>query len=113
MEIKDSLKILGTIIDSNLTFKEHLKPHLNKAYVKTNALRRIRRFIPMHVINQLYEPFILPHLEYCAPIIIGITESLSDKLGDASYYILRTLLGLPKSTSCNGVLRLINTRTLE
>ena len=67
----------------------------------------------MHVINQLYEPFILPHLEYCAPIIIGITESLSDKLGDASYYILRTLLGLPKSTSYNGVLRLINTRTLE
>ena len=67
----------------------------------------------MHVINQLYEPFILPHLEYCAPIIIGITESLSDKLGDESYYILRTLLGLPKSTLHDSILRLINTCTLE
>ena len=94
MEIKDSLKILGIIIDSNLTFEEHLKPHLNKAYVKTNALRRIRGFIPMHVINQLYKAFILPRLEYCAPIIIGITKSLSDKLGDASYYILRTFIRL-------------------
>ena len=34
----------------------------------------------MHVINQLYKAFILPRLEYCAPILIGITKSLSDKL---------------------------------
>ena len=53
MEIKDSLKILGVIIDSNLTFKEHLKTQLNKAYAKTNALRRNRRFIPIHVMIQL------------------------------------------------------------
>ena len=52
MEIKDSLKILGVIIDSNLTFEEHLKTQLNKACAKTNALRRIRRFIPMHVMIQ-------------------------------------------------------------
>ena len=53
MEIKDSLKILGVIIDSNLTFEEHLKTQLNKAYGKTNALRRNRRFIPIHVMIQL------------------------------------------------------------
>ena len=29
----------------------------------------------------------------CGPILIGITKSLSDKLEDANYYILRTLLG--------------------
>ena len=49
MEIKDSLKILGVIIDSNLTFEEHLKTQLNEAYAKTNASRIIRLFIPMHV----------------------------------------------------------------
>ena len=27
-------------------------------------------------------------------MLIGITKSLSDKLGDANYYILRTLFGL-------------------
>ena len=46
-------------------------------------------------------------------MLIGITKSLSDKLGDANYYILRTLFGLPKSTSYDSVFRLINTRTLE
>ena len=53
VEIKDSLKILGVIIDSNLTFEVHLKTQLNKACAKTNALRRIRRFIPMLVMIQL------------------------------------------------------------
>ena len=67
----------------------------------------------MYVVIQLYEAFILPHLEYCAPVLIGITKSLSNKLEDANYYILRTLLGLPKSTTYDSVLILINTRTLE
>ena len=32
---KDSLKILGVTIDTNLTFKEHLKTQLNADYVST------------------------------------------------------------------------------
>ena len=113
VEIKDSLKILGVITGSNLTFEGHLKSQLNNAYAKTNALRRTRHFIPMHVMIQLHRAFVLPHLKYCAPILIGITNSLSDKLEDANYYVLRTLLGLPKSIAYNSILRLINTRTLE
>ena len=113
VEIKDSLKILGVITGSYLTFEEHLKSQLNNAYAKTNALRRTRHFIPMHVMIQLHRAFVLPHLKYCAPILIGITNSLSDKLEDANYYVLRTLLGLPKSITCNSILRSINTRTLE
>ena len=113
VEIKDSLKILGVITGSNLTFEEHLKSQLNNAYVRTNALRRTRHFIPMHVMIQLHKAFVLPHLKYCAPILIGITNSLSDKLEDANYYVLRTLLGLPKSITYNSILRLINTLTLE
>ena len=62
---------------------------------------------------QLYKAFILPHLKYGAPILIRITKSLSDKLEDANYYVLGTLLGLPKSITYNSILRLINTRTLE
>ena len=113
VEIKDSLKILGVITGSNLTFEEYLKSQLNNAYAKTNASRRTRHFIPMHVMIQLHRAFVLPHLKYCAPILIGITNSLSDKLEDANYYVLRTLLGLPKSITYNSILRLINKRTLE
>ena len=56
---------------------------------------------------KLYKAFILSHLEYCGSILIGITESLSDKLEDANYFILRTSLGLPKSPSYDSIHRLI------
>ena len=82
VEIKDSLKILGVIIDSNLTFEEHIKTQLNEAYTTSNALRRIRRFISMHVMIQLNKAFIIPHPEYCDPILIGITKYLFDELED-------------------------------
>ena len=62
---------------------------------------------------KLYKAFILSHLEYCGSILIGITESLSDKLEDANYFILRTSLGLPKSPSYDSIHRLINMRTLQ
>ena len=57
--------------------------------------------------------FILPHFEYCGPVLVGIPKSLSDNLEDANYYILRTLLGLPNSTLHDSILRLINTCTPE
>ena len=62
---------------------------------------------------QLYKAFIPPRLMYCGPILIGITKSLSNKVEDANNYIIRTLLGLPKSTSYDSILRLINMRTQE
>ena len=55
--------------------------------------------------------FILSHFEYCGPVLVGIPKS--NNLEDANYYILRTLLGSPKSTLHDCILRLINTCTLE
>ena len=46
---KDTLKILGVVLDSKLTFKAHIKEQLNKACAKASALRRIRKFISKDV----------------------------------------------------------------
>ena len=45
-----SIKILGVELDSALNFKEHISSQLKKAYAKTSALRRIRRFVTKDVI---------------------------------------------------------------
>ncbi|PFX22149.1 RNA-directed DNA polymerase from mobile element jockey [Stylophora pistillata] len=39
---KDTLKILGVVLDSKLTFKAHIKQQLNKGCAKASALRRIQ-----------------------------------------------------------------------
>ena len=41
---------------------------------------------------RLYKSFILPHLEYCSPVLVGIGKTESKKLEDANCHILRTIL---------------------
>ena len=60
---KDTLKILGVVLDSKLTFKEHIKEQLNKACANASALRRIRKFVSKDVLVRLYKAYVLPHLE--------------------------------------------------
>ena len=57
-----SIRILGVEHGSMLNFIEHISSQLKKAYVRTGALRRIRRFVPMDVMLALYKSFILTDL---------------------------------------------------
>ena len=77
-------------------YENHSTEQLKKAYAKaSSALRRNRRFIPIDKLIVLYKAFILPHLEYCGPLLLGIGKVQSDRLDDANHCILRTLLGHP------------------
>ena len=96
-----------------LTFKEHIDIHLKKAYAKTSALRRIRRFVPINVMLKLYKAFILPHLEYCSPLLLGVGKVLNSRMEDGNYYILRSILGHAKSVPYEQFLCITSMNTLE
>ena len=74
-----SIRILGVEPDSMLNFIEHIASQLIKAYETTGALRRIRRIVPMDVISA-FKSFILPHPEYCSPLLLGVGKSRPIKL---------------------------------
>ena len=97
--MKDTLKILGVVSDSKLTFKAHLKEQLNKACAKASALRRIRKFISKDVLVRLYKVYFLSHLEYCSPVLLGVGNSKTTKMEATNYFLLRTILGYSKSVS--------------
>ena len=78
--IKDSLKILGVTLDNQLSFEQHLEESISKVNAKIGALRRIRKFISEQVALKLYIAYVLPQLEYCSPILLGISKSLAKKL---------------------------------
>ena len=44
----------------------------------------------------LYNYFVLPHLEYCSPLFLGVGKMQASRLEDASFYILRSILGYGK-----------------
>ena len=96
---KDTLKILGVVLDSKLTFKAHIKEQLNKACTKASALRRICKFISEDVLVRLYKVYFPSHLEYCSPLSLGVGNSETTKMETTNYFLLRTMLGYSKSVS--------------
>ena len=74
-----------------------ISDQLKKAYAKASALRRIRRFLPHDAMIKLYKAFILPHLEYCSPLFVGMGTGQRNRIEDGNCYMLRTLIGHNKS----------------
>ena len=113
VDANDTLKILGVTLDRKLNFVAHVSEQVKKACAKASALRRIRRFIPLDVMCRLYKAYILPHLEYCCPLLLGVGRGQVKKLEDTNNYILRTILGYGKHTPYNHLLNMAGIRTLE
>ena len=53
---------------------------------------------------KLYKAFILPHLEYCSPLFVGVGTGQRNRIEDGNCYILRTLSGHNKSMSYDELL---------
>ena len=80
IEIEPTLKILGVTLHRYLSFKTLVTIMLKKAYAKTAALRRIKRLVPLDVTISLYKAYVLPHLEYCCPLLLGISKALKNNI---------------------------------
>ena len=72
VDANDTLKILGVTLDRKLNFVAHVSEQVKKACAKASALWRIRRFITLDVMCCLFKAYILPHLEYCLPLLLGV-----------------------------------------
>ena len=107
------LEILGVVLDSKLTFKAHIKEQLIKACAKVSALRRLRKFIPKYVMVRLYKANVLPHLEYCSPLLLGIGNAETTKMENTNYCLLRSILGFPKTVSYDCLQKIVNIKSLE
>ena len=73
-----SIRILGVEPDSMLNFIEHIASQLIKAYATTGALRGINPFVPMDFMPA-FKSFILPHPEYCSPLLLGVGKVQADR----------------------------------
>ena len=101
IEIEPTLKILGVTLDQKLSFKHHVTIMLKKAYMyaKIAALQRIKRLVPSDVIISIYKAYVLPHLEYCCPLFLGISEVLKNNIKRINHYAIKTLLNLGNSAT--------------
>ena len=97
-EICNKLKIHVVNLDNDLNFKLRIHAMVKKAYTKIGAIRKLINFIKADIAVRPYKAYVLPHLEYCSPKLIGIGKSQSKKLEAVNYYAIKTLLNIPRST---------------
>ena len=86
---------------------------LKKVYAKIGVLRRLKRLMPCKESLSLYKVYVLPRLEYCSPLLIGINKTLNSKLESANKYALKTLLNLGNNLDCDTILSLSGMQSLE
>ena len=61
----------------------------------------------------LYKAYILPHLEYCSPLLLGINKTLNKKLASANYFALKVLFNFGNSFNYDSILSIVNMQSLE
>ena len=97
VDTQDKLKMLEEVLDNKLIFKAHIREQLKKACARASALRRLRKFNSKDLMVRLYKAYVLPYLEYCSPLSLCIGNAETTKMENTNYYLLRSILGYPKS----------------
>ena len=87
---------LGVAIDSQLTWREHVKRVRQKCFVGLTKLRRIGRNVPMTTRKMLYSALILPHVDYCSIVWDQLTKDLERKVETIQNVGMRIILNAPR-----------------
>ena len=64
IEKKEFAKYLGVLIDSKLNWKQHTQYVNTKISKGIGILAKMRHFVSIDVLKQLYHAFIAPHISY-------------------------------------------------
>ena len=65
IEQVDELNFLGLILDTNLTWKNHVNKIANKCSQNTGVLNKLKHVIPLDIKTLLNNSLILSHINYC------------------------------------------------
>ena len=60
----DEHKHLGIILDSKLSFSAHIKAAISKIRKGVGLLKYLSKYLPRHILNELFKLYVRPHLEY-------------------------------------------------
>ena len=64
LEMKDYLKYLGLMIDSNLSWKCHIESIGHKISKSIGIIAKIRHYVPRRVLLSVYNSLIVPYFTY-------------------------------------------------
>ena len=79
-EHKDYIKYLRILIDKNLSWKHHIDHIIIKVSRTIGLVTKLRHFLPMHTLLNIYQALIAPYLTYGLTVWGQACKSYLDKL---------------------------------
>ncbi len=92
-----SLQCLGFMIDSTLSFSNHVSRTLSACFGTLRQLRSIRRSITRSLAVYLVTSLVFPRLDYCLSCLSGLSDSLCARLQSVIHASARFVDNLPLS----------------
>ena len=89
LESEDIVKLLGILIDKELTFEEHIKWLLKKANQKLYALMRVSKYLSQEKLRILLKTFIESQFNYCPLIWMCHSRGLNVRINKLHERALR------------------------
>ena len=62
--IKDEQKHLGTVLDSALNFRSHVREKIISARKGIGVIRYLSKYVSRDVLDEMYKLYVRPHLDY-------------------------------------------------
>lgn len=98
MEFTNAEKDIGVVIDSKLTFKNHINEKVNKANSIMGVIRRTFEFLDIKTFKILYTALVRPHIEYANQIWNPYLKKHIDILENVQRRATRSIPGLSNLT---------------
>lgn len=108
IEIVQSIKYLGVIIDNNLKFGEHVDYVCKKVSKKLGFFYRCGKYLSPWARRTVYNTIIMPHFNYASTILYLVNKSDIARLQLLQNRAMRIILRCNRYTSINTMLMTLN-----
>jgi len=100
----DCIKYLGVLLDSDLSWKSQINNTVLKLKRANGALAKLRHFVPLNVLIQVYYAIFHSHLQYCIQIWGQPNNStLINSITVLQNFAVRLMSFVPPRTSSNNL----------
>jgi len=108
LEVVSEIKYLGVVIDKNLNFTAHVDYFGKKIGSKLGVFRRISANLTPYMRCVVYKAIIAPLFEYCASILLSITDTNMQYLQKLQNKGMRIILRCNYRTKIKDMLEALN-----
>ena len=108
INICSTIRYLGANLDSQLSFKEHIKTKCKPAVLNIIRIQNIRKYLDKDTTHMLIKSLALPHLDYANSLLMGLPAKTIKIMQNIQNLAAKVILGKQISDSSKECLKALH-----